>query len=571
MKRFPLWHVALIVCLCVLAYANTVSNAFVWDDEQQILQNPTLRSLSNIPNAFQTPFWGFRAKPGEKVIHFYRPLQTIAYTVGYWWAGGYSPVPDHLINIILHTIASVFVYFICLELGLPGLYGLLGAALFAVHPIHTEVVAWIAATPDAACGAFYFAAFWAFLRSDNGAKLTYLSLSAVLMFLALLSKEMALTLPAFVILYTLRPGGPALKLSRRIRMLVPYGVTSVVYLVMRANALGYMVTTDTDIKASLLDWVSLFFRVFGQYVQQTVIPYPLVAYHLVEMHFADRVQPTVAAFVLVVVLIGVAWMLRKRVPEAWFWYVAFTVLLAPALYLIGLSNTFLAERYLYTPSLAPTVLAMLLLRRAPAKAIWAGWAVVAIFFVVTVQRNVDWSDDEHMYAKTLEYEPDVAVFQINLADILLARGDDANAARHLNRAIEGLASGKYIQTPSDAYRARVGFAAILARAHNYEGARKQLDLVQQASPFSEWPYIYLGGIAIEAENDLPKALELERKAVHLAPKNDVAHDYLGIVLFNLNRLDEAQASFEQALRLNPTSKDARAHLDMAKRAMQPGL
>ncbi len=567
MKRFPIWHLAVIVLLCVIAYANTISNAFVWDDNDQIVKNPTLRSLSNIPNAFKTPFWGFRAQPGEKVIHFYRPLQTIAYTIGYWWAGGYSPTPDHIINIALHTAASIFVFFICLELGLARAYALLGAAIFAVHPIHTEVVAWIAATPDAACGAFYFGAFLAFLKSRDGMNWAYLTSSAVLMFLALLSKEMALTLPAFIILYTFRPNAPALNLSERVKMMVPYGVASVVYLVLRANALGYMVTTDTDTKASLLDWISLFFRVFGQYIQQTIVPYPLVAYHLIEIHFADRIVPTAIAFAFVVVLAGAAWMLRKRVPEAWFWFAAFTVLLAPALYFIGLSNTLLAERYLYTPSLAPTVLAMLLLRRTSPKALWAGWAVVAIFCVFTIHRNRDWRDDEHMYASTLENEPDVAVFQINLADLLLARGDDINAAHHLNRAIEGLTSGKYIQTPSDVYRARVGLAAILARARNFKGARKQLAMVQQVAPYNEWPYIYLGGIALEAENDLLKALELEQKAVHLAPKNAVAHDYLGIVLFNLNRFHEAKHAFEQAVTLNPALKDAWTHLDMTRRVM----
>ena len=70
---------------------------------------------------------------------------------------------------------------------------------------------------------------------------------------------------------------------------------------------------------------------------------------------------------------------------------------------------------------------------------------------------------------------------------------------------------------------------------------------------------------MEADNNLPKALEELQTAVRLGPINEVARDYLGICLFNMGRFQDAKGAFEEALKINPSHKDARAHLEMANR------
>ena len=100
----------------------------------------------------------------------------------------------------------VFVYLICLQLGIPLSFALLAAAVFATHPIHSEAVDWIAASPDLACGALYFCGLWAFLKGEASGRRSWWLVSAAVFFLALLSKEMAITLPALLLLLTFRPG-----------------------------------------------------------------------------------------------------------------------------------------------------------------------------------------------------------------------------------------------------------------------------------------------------------------------------------------------------------------------------
>ncbi len=234
MKRIPLWHLAVIIVLCVATFANTLSGAFLWDDTYQIVRNPNVRSLDQIPRAFSESVWQFTIPGQENRSNFYRPVQAIVYTLGYWW-GGLDPTPYHAMQIAFHVIASVFVYLICIELGLVSGLALLAASLFAAHPIHTEAIAWLASVPDLSCGAFFFAALYAVLRSRLGEDKRWLWTSAFLYFVALLSKEMAITFAPLALLLTYR-AGVTTTWARRFQMLIPYGVITGVYFAMRIHA-----------------------------------------------------------------------------------------------------------------------------------------------------------------------------------------------------------------------------------------------------------------------------------------------------------------------------------------------
>lgn len=563
------WHILAVVVICVLIYGNSLSGAFVWDDELQIVKNPTIRTLANIPSAFTTPFWGFANAGEANRTNFYRPVQTVAYSLGYWW-GDLSPAPDHIISVAFHALACVFLYLICIQLSFSSSISLLAAALFAAHPIHTEAVAWIAGIPDVACGAFYLGAFWAFLKSEGDRNPLWLSISSLLFFAALLSKEMAITLPVFLLLFTFRPAARPARTSERLIAMAPFIAVTIAYLLLRAHALGFLATTHLNAQASWLDWITLGIFVFGQYLWYALIPYPLIAYHLVPLHFPDRAVFTIVALLSVAVLTGVAWSCRRRMPDAWFWFVSFAILLIPVFYFKGISMTFLAERYLYIPSFAAVLLMATLLSRTSSKnVVWAGWALVAVFAVVTVARNRDWSDSERLYTQTLAVEPEVAHFHINLADILMNRGDDATARRHFELALRSLVSSTYVQIPYDRYRAEIGVGALDARAHSYAQARKHFENALQIYPEGDWGYLYLGGISLEADGDYPRAIEYFKKAIQLGPLNEVARDYLGIAMLNQGKYKEAAEYFEEAVKINPTDEDARKHLQIANRAMTP--
>jgi tetratricopeptide (TPR) repeat protein len=563
---FRVWPWPAIAALGLLAYWNALGGQFLWDDEIQIVKNAQLRSLDQLPQAFTTPFWSFANPNAPNQSNFYRPLQTAGYMLAYAW-GQLNPRPYHWLNILLHMAASVCVLGIALELEWPPLAAFLAAALFAAHPIHTEAISWIAGLPDVACGAFYFAALWLWLRAERTGRLSAWWAAAGLYGLALLAKETAVTLPALLLLLSFRPGARWTH-AERARALAPFAVVTAVYLGLRWNALGFLATTHNPIEASLLDWLTLGVRAAGQYLWQAFVPYPLVAYHLVAPRLADRVPETLAALALLAAACVAAWRQRHRVPELGWWLAAFLLMLTPVMYFKGISNALVSERYLYIPSLAAVLLlGLLVARMSRGVALSGGAALIAVFCLLTVVRNRDWRTAERLYTVTLAAHPDVAHFLVNLSDIYLERGDDLRARQSLERALAALAKPQYAQVPYDAYRAHVGLGAIEARARRFEAARQQLETARQIYPQGEWPYLYLGGIAMEADGDFGRALAQLETAVRLGPLNETARDYLGVALFNLGRYQEAAREFQQALRINPQHREARQHLEMAAREL----
>src|ERR1051325_7751870 len=115
MTRHKPAHIALIIAFSTLVFANSLPGAFVWDDEIQIVKNWRIRSLDNLPAAFTTSFWSFLGTEAENQTNFYRPIQTVTYTLAYS-IGGLSPVPYHAFSLLYHATASIFVYLIGIEL-----------------------------------------------------------------------------------------------------------------------------------------------------------------------------------------------------------------------------------------------------------------------------------------------------------------------------------------------------------------------------------------------------------------------------------------------------------------------
>src|SRR6266568_1806175 len=107
MSRQNPTHIALVIVLSTVVFANALPGAFAWDDEIQIVKNWRIRSLDNLPSAFTTAFWSFLGGEAENQTNFYRPIQTVTYTLAYS-IGELSPIPYHVFSLAYHAAASVF-------------------------------------------------------------------------------------------------------------------------------------------------------------------------------------------------------------------------------------------------------------------------------------------------------------------------------------------------------------------------------------------------------------------------------------------------------------------------------
>lgn len=560
-------HLGAVACLCCIVFANSVSGSFVWDDEIQVVKNWRIRSLQNLPSAFTSAFWSFLGTEAESQSNFYRPVQTVTYMVAYS-IGGLSPVAYHVISIGYHTAASLFVYLICLELMLAAPLALAVAALFAVHPVHTEAVAWIAGVPDVACGAFYFCSMWMFLRYLRTRSAKYVWMASAAFMAALLSKEMAITLPFVLLIICGIRGRPRPSITNSILLISPFLAVVALYLGMRFFVLGAIARSHIGAEAGWLDWISLAVRVLAEYVRYAVIPYPLNAFHLLPLKLSYRVVSTALALFSLVATGGLIWRVRSKLPDGFPWFVIFLVMLTPVLYFQGMSNTFFAERYLYIPSFAMLMLVVSLFSswNVPRLGLILG-TVAVVFGLGAVYRNQTWRTSETLYTATLKLQPEAVQMRTNLADIHLKRGEDEIARSLLESALGYIDSGRYIYVPADRYRAEVGLGAIAARKGDWEEAKLHCEKAIAINPAGDWGYLYLGGVLMEANRDYPNAMVNFKRAIQLGPLNEVARDYMGIALVNQNDYKDAIPYFEEALKINPNYEDARNHLAVASRAL----
>src|ERR1700716_2085595 len=233
--------IALLILLAIALYANTLFNGFVYDDEQQILQNPYVKNWHYLPQIFGSTVWSFVGAAGA--TNYYRPMMTFTFLL-LWQLFGDIPFGFHLFNVALNAAVVVLVFSAGRRLFRDRRIALLAAILFAILPVHTEVADWIAAVPELEATFFLLLAFWLFTQIDRPSIKIYLGTIAAFA-LALLSKEPALMFAPIAIVFEhfVRPipdkdpavtaAGPISSFVAKIRRYAPVCAVAAAYLILR--------------------------------------------------------------------------------------------------------------------------------------------------------------------------------------------------------------------------------------------------------------------------------------------------------------------------------------------------
>ncbi len=193
------WAVVLVLLLAAATYLNSLTYDFVWDDTVMLLGGPKLRDLWNLPQFFLSDFTTLTS--GALEGHYYRPTLalTLALDATLW---GLHPALFHLTNILLHVGVTFLVNRLVLAMGGRRDIALLAALLFAVHPAHVEVVAFVAARVDLLLSIGVLGCLLAYRRSDAPGRegIGWGGAALAMQAFALFSKEVAVTLPALLVL-----------------------------------------------------------------------------------------------------------------------------------------------------------------------------------------------------------------------------------------------------------------------------------------------------------------------------------------------------------------------------------
>jgi hypothetical protein len=186
-----------VLAITALAFVNALDGQFVYDDRLQVLKNPTLNSLGNIPRVFTQGVWQFLNESDKAAVGpYYRPLFNIALIISRQ-TFGLEVFGWHLVSIALHLSVVFLIYRLARQWKLSFEVAAATALLFGLHPVHSESIAWVAALPDPLAALFVLSSLLFYERyfHDGSRKGVFLTASLVLAFMATLSKEVAVIFP----------------------------------------------------------------------------------------------------------------------------------------------------------------------------------------------------------------------------------------------------------------------------------------------------------------------------------------------------------------------------------------
>jgi len=569
---FPLDRGAIVLVAALLAcatlpYLGILFNGFVYDDDFQIVQNPYIRSFQHVKKIFTANVWSFE---GPAVSNYYRPMMTLGYLLCYK-IFGLHPYGFHLVSLLLHALIVCLVFVLAERLTGDRRCAFVAGAIFALHPIHSESVAWIAAVTDLELTFFYLITFWLFLAlARPGGRLSgrRLAVVAATFILALLSKEQAMTLPALATVYEHFYREDHSETSTR-QKLARYGVLWLVgaaYLLLRVYFLGMLVPVKRLGQVTRWQIVLSATALVGQYVWKLVWPvrlYAFYVFHPSTSPFDPRVLTGLAVLLALAALFWVYWRSPERnVRFASFAILWFLATLAPVLNAHWMGENVFTERYLYLPSVGVAWLVglgatKLWSRTAASPAPRRALALVAVtvgmlYAARIVIRDRDWKNDIVLYTRTLEVAPQ-PLFYLNLGRALAGQGRIDEAIAQYSQAL---------RINPDFPEAHYNLGHALAGQGKIDEAIAQYSQALRIEPDFTEAHINLG-VALARQGRFDEAMAHYSQALRINPDSPAVHNNLGLALAGQGRIDEAIAQYSEALRINPDYPEAHYNLGLA--------
>jgi hypothetical protein len=416
-RAHAVWIVAF---LAVAASITSVFNGFALDDVHIIVENGRVHSLANLPHLFAETYW-----PPIEGASLYRPLTMVAFTIE-WVIGRGSPLPFHIANILLYALGCVAFYRL-VKVVVDTDPAILAAALFAVHPVHSEAVANSVGQAELLVALFVFLAMERYIRARRNGDISRRDVAAiVLLYLAgCLSKEHALILPGLLLTSEVVIRNEGETLAMRIRRVAPLicsmAVVAVAFLIVRTEVVGRLRVGGSN---DILDGQTFLTRVFTMlnvmvdWVRLLVFPAHLSAdYSYPRTQRATGPEITMLPGVLLIIAgVALAWKYRREKPVVTAAILWIAVTMAIPSNIIMVTGFVLAERTLFLASAAVSLLVAVAFfeiwnrrdstRKATTDFLQLAVALMIVFGATrSATRNLVWKDNETLFTHTVEDVP----------------------------------------------------------------------------------------------------------------------------------------------------------------------
>lgn len=552
--------VAVFLALVVATfYLPALDGGFInWDDPDYVTLNPNIRSLS-----WKTVTWAFTSFTAGN----WHPLTSLSLAVDYRLYG-LHPYGYHLTSLILHVANSVLLLLVLHRMTGALWRSAVVAALFGVHPLHVESVAWVSERKDVLCAFFWLLAMATYVRWVRGRRWSAYAVLALTFALALLSKPMAITLPLALLLLDWWPFD---RLSwaavvEKVPLLLLAGGESVATFVAQ-KAEGAVLIDPVPFSARLANAIVAYARYLGL----TLWPLHLSPWY---SHPAVEGPPRSplalpAALGLLIGITALALVLARRQPwvtVGWLWYLG---TLVPVIGVVQVGRQAMADRYTYIPHIGifvAIVWSVAAIPRGDGRGVRAAaaatvGALVLVLGVLTFRQTRIWRDATTFWTYTARTNPYAFIAHQALGGILSQEG-------RLDEALREFRQARRLRPDIAVVHKNVG--SVLARQGRFAAAaaeyRKAVALRASADDENA-----LGGVLLRQRRPLRARRHFER-AVAIRPGFAEAHANLGRALLASGLADEAAAEFRVALEIKPGLVDARRGLDeaLARRARAAG-
>ncbi len=595
-RLFFLTCVALIA-VCVMVYAPVGHFGFLpsWDDPDYVTDNPHVAQGLT----WQGAAWAFTLTDAAN----WHPLTWLSHMLDVQLYG-MNAGPQHVTNLILHIFDTLLLFGLLLRVtGKTGRSAFV-AALFALHPLHVESVAWISERKDVLSAFFLLLTMWAYAAYARRPRLTRYLLVVLLFAAGLMAKPMLVTLPFVLLLLDFWPlqriqfgGAGGLRklkpvlfrlLGEKLPLLALAIGSSIVTLAAHRSG-GAVAALE---KLPLVPRLTNAAASYLAYFEKMLWPVGLSAFYPFRTSTLVLRTSLGAAF-----LAGVTWLAVRAgrrhgyLPVGWLWYV---VTLIPVIGLVQVGDQSMADRYTYIPLIglfliaawgAPELAARWQFGR---RALPAAAVCVLVACVALSRAQVQyWRDDGALWQHALDVTEDNPLAQSNVGGVLMTQGRVDEAVPHFLEAIRirpnfamawynlGLAAmfkgevdeairyyGEALRNHPDLPQAQIDMGMALMWKGNLDEAAWHVGEAIRMKPRLAVAHSGMGRV-LAAQGRLDEAIGQFSESLGIKPEDADTHNDLGVALARQGKMDEAAHQFTEALRLKPDFPDAGANLRRA--------
>ncbi len=556
-RRSPGVSYAVLVAICTLAvHLIVLGNGFHYDDGHSIVRNPHIRDLGNLGEFFTDP-----AMYSENPAYgMFRPLVLVStainYRVSHLVSGesedGYDPSGYLALNLAVHLANSLLVLSILSQLIVPQSIRIFGAVAFALHPLHAEVINYASARSESLVAFFYLGAVYGYLRWRSLEKRSamWLGVSSALFTCALLTKEIAVTLPLALLAVEyyrqqgLRPRLLQLaSLLPKVRDLTIYLVILSIYLVVYQQVTGSESISPIGTEGAIRSWNSQLAtqaKAIVHYILGAVLPVRMSVYPQFQESPSLIGTIPLVSVLMTSSLCLVAWRLRWAVPAltfgvSWFLIALIPTSIIPLHILVNDHRPYLS---LVGFTLAFWTLATRFKHR------WILWTLCGLLGLLAHQRDAVWRDEIALWQDAAQRGPMMPEAHFNLGHAYHMMGNLSGAVGAYERAVE--LSPRYA-------RAQINLGALYREQGRTEEAMKAFQHALEGTPTSVEALNNLGLThATQGADEI--AIGLYKQALALEPDKAELWLNLGLSLRNAGNRKEAIRALKRALELDPQIK-----------------